>query len=306
MNPSKTYLHPEIIRRISRLELRARTVVEGFLSGLHASPHRGYSVEFSAYREYAPGDDIRHIDWRVFGRSDRLYIKQYEEDTNLRSTVLLDCSGSMAYPEDSDSGRITKWDYAATVAASIAYLQVRQRDAVGLILFDEAVRHERPPASSMQHLSNLVTLIESQTPHGATDPRTSLHGLADRIRRRGLVVLISDLLADLNEVVSGLQRLRHAGHDVLVLHVMDRDEIEFPFSDWTLFEGLEQRLEIRTDPQSLRIEYQKRLNEFLSRIRSYCMDHRIDYVLLSTEEPLEVALTAFLAKRMHRIRRRSG
>lgn len=305
----KKYLDPEILTKISRLELRARMIVEGFISGMHRSPYHGFSVEFAAHREYVPGDDIRHVDWRLFARGDRLYIKQYEEETNLRTTVLLDCSGSMLYPEHEPSrgssrGRWrNKHDYAATLAASLIYLLMHQQDACGLVLFDNQIREQIPPTSQTAQMRGMIEMIERRPPDGQTDVKMLLSSVADRMRQRGLVVLISDLLTDTKDVISGLQQLKHRGQDLIVMHVLDEDELSFPFTDNTLFEGIESPVQSLVDPQSLRENYLEIVREFISRIRSACMDHGIDYVLLSTKDPLDAGLSTYLAGRMHRTSR---
>lgn len=317
----KKYLDPEILAQISRLELRARMIVEGFISGMHRSPYHGFSVEFAAHREYVPGDDTRHIDWRLYARGDRLYIKQYEEETNLRTTVLLDASGSMLYPEHVRgaepkfrlSGRRAsrppvrwrnKYDYAATLAASLIYLLIHQQDACGLVLFDDEIREQVPPTSQSAQMRGMIELIEGHRPEGRTNMRLTLSSLADRMRQRGLVVLISDLLTDTDEVIAGLQQLKHRGQDLIVMHVLDEDELSFPFRDNTLFDGIEQPVRSLVDPQSLRASYLEIVQAFISRIRSACVDHRIDYVPLSTADPLDAGLAAYLAGRMHRTSRR--
>jgi len=297
------YLDPDVLARISRLELRARTIVEGFVSGMHKSPYQGYSVEFAAHREYVPGDDIRHIDWRLFGRADRLYIKQYEEETNLRTHVLLDCSRSMAYPEHTRGWR-NKYDYAATLAASLTHLLVNQQDTCGLVLFDDDIREQIAPSSRTAQLYAMIEAIERHPPNGATEVRAVFGRLAEQLRQRGLVVLISDLLGNLGDLLDGLQRLRYAGHDVIVLHVLDDEELTFPFDGNTMFEGLEPPPgELLVDPQALRTSYLAILGDFINRVRSACMGHKIDYHLLSTHDPLEASLTAYLAARMHRTSR---
>ncbi len=302
MNASAKYFHPEVLSKISHLELRARHVVEGFVSGMHKSPYKGYSVEFAQHRHYAPGDDIRHLDWRVYAKADRFFIKEYEEETNMRVHLLLDCSASMGYPEHPGTGRMTKWDYAATVAASLAHLLVYQQDAVGLTLFDSEVRKQLPVSTSRAFLSDLSKTIETSRPQAKTDVKMLFPQLAGRIPRRGMVVILSDLLTDVDDVIHGLQRFRYGRHDVLVLHVLDHDELEFPFSDRTLFEGMETIAEVLTDPQSLRHSYLKNLEAFLTRVRRACLDHRVDYALISTADNLDIALTTFLATRMHRQR----
>lgn len=297
-------MRPDVLNRIARLELRARMVVEGFIAGLHRSPYQGFSVEFASHREYVPGDDIRHIDWRIVGRSDRFFIKQYEEETNLRVFVLLDASASMGYPDPPPRDRLSKWDYAATAAASLAYLVIRQQDAAGLMLFDHRIRQEMPPTTHRARLRALIETIERNRPAEGTDVRMLLRDLAERVPHRSLVVLISDLLTDVDEVLAGLDRLRYRGHDVIVLHVLDRDEIEFPFAGQVRFEGLEPpSLEVRVDPQSLRRSYLRALEEYLERLRSGCAAREVDYCLASTAEPLGGVLTAYLARRAHRRRR---
>ncbi len=303
MSARAKYFQPEVLSRISRLELRARHVVEGFVSGMHKSPYKGFSVEFVSHRPYVPGDDIRHIDWRVYGKADRYFIKEYEEETNMRVHLLLDCSGSMAYPEHPGTGRMTKWDYAATLAASLAHLLVHQQDAVGLTLFDEEVRQGLPASTNRASLRILAEAIEGNAPRNKTNLKKLLHTLLGSIPQRGMVVLVSDLLTDVEETLTGLRQLRYRNHDVLVMHVLDHDELEFPFADRTLFEGIEDvDVQVLTDPQSLRGSYLDALNVFLSRIRGGCVDQGIDYVLISTADSLDVALTKFLATRMHRQR----
>lgn len=293
------YLRPEVIQRITPLELRARRVVEGFIAGQHRSPYRGFSVEFAEHREYSPGDDIRHIDWRVFGRADRYYVKQYEEETNLRAHILLDCSRSMAYPEHPPPGRMTKFEYAACVAASLAWFLMDRQDAVGLVLFDHRVREQIPPTSHKVRIRGLIDLIDRTKPDETTEIKVLLSHLAEQIQRRGMVILVSDLLTRAEDVIDGLQRFHYGGHEVLVLHVLDHDEVQFPFRDNTLFEGLEApELELLTDPQSLRRGYLAAVERFIGRIRAACMNHRIDYALLSTTDSLDVALSTFLAQRM--------
>jgi len=273
---------------------------------MHKSPYKGFSVEFANHRSYVPGDDIRHIDWRVYGKADRYFVKEYEAETNMRTHLLLDCSGSMAYPQHSGTGRMTKWDYAATLAASLAHLLVDQRDGVGLTLFDSEVRQQIPVSTSRASLQTLTSVIESHAPQDKTDLKVLFHLLSSRIPRRGMVIVLSDLLTDPDDVIAGLQRLRYDLHDVLVLHVLDQDELEFPFADRTRFEGLEDLdQEVLTDPQSLRSSYLEALQAFIRKLRGACLNHRIDYALISTAERVDVALATFLATRMHRQRARA-
>jgi uncharacterized protein (DUF58 family) len=273
---------------------------------MHKSPYKGFSVEFANHRSYVPGDDIRHIDWRVYGKADRYFVKEYEAETNMRTHLLLDCSGSMAYPQHPGTGRMTKWDYAATLAASLSHLLVNQQDGVGLTLFDSEVRQQIPVSTSRASLQTLTSVIESQAPQDKTDLKVLFHRLSSRIPRRGMVIILSDLLTDTDDVIAGLQRLRYDLHDVLVLHVLDQDELEFPFADRTRFEGLEDLdQEVLTDPQSLRSSYLEALQAFIRKLRGACLNHRIDYALISTAERVDVTLATFLATRMHRQRARA-
>ena len=305
MSVSTKYFQPETLSRISRLELRARHVVEGFVRGMHKSPYKGFSVEFANHRSYVPGDDIRHIDWRAYGKADRLYIKQYDEETNLRTHILLDCSGSMAYPEHPGTDRMTKWDYAATLAASLAHLLVYQQDGVGLTLFDTEVRTQLPVSANRSSLATLSSTIEAHAPRNKTNVKF-FNQLGGQVPRRGLIVVISDLLTDAEDIISAFQRFRFDRHDVVVLHVLDHDELEFPFADRTLFEGMEELdLEVLTDPQSLRRSYLDALQSFIRRIRGACLNASVDYTLISTADSVDVALATFLAARMRRQRARA-
>ena len=301
------FLNPDVLAHISDLEFRARSVVEGFVSGMHRSPYHGYSVEFAQHREYVPGDDIRHLDWRVYGKSDRFYIKQFEEETNLRCQMLLDCSSSMRYPDHKvESGRMTKFEYAATLCASLAYLLIHQQDAVGLTLFDNDIRTNIPPQSNQGHLQALIGHIDRARLDAPTLSNAMFERVAGQLPSRGVVVVVSDLLADVTDVIAGLQRFRHGDRDVIVMHVLDHDEREFPFQENTLFEGLEAPdLQLFADPQSLRTAYLEAVDAFVARIRAACTNQRIDYVGLSTTDPLDVALRGYLAARTHMIKARA-
>ncbi len=301
---AKNYLRPEVLARIGSLELRARRVVEGIISGMHRSPYHGFSVEFAQHREYVPGDDLRHLDWRVYGKSDRFYIKQYEEETNLRAHILVDASSSMRYPEhDTATGRMTKFDYAATLAASLAYLLVHQGDAVGLMLFDDQVRVSAPAYSNQMHLQSIIGQLEQARLEHPTEAKAVFPQLAAQLQRRSIVVLISDLLAGVQDVIRGIERLRQGNHEVIVMHLLDHDEREFPFLDQTQFEGIEApELQLLTDPQSLRSGYLAVLDEFLNEVRAACVNRRVDYVSLTTAEPPDVAIRSYLALRAHLIK----
>lgn len=291
---SKRFLHPEAIRRIGRLEIRARHVVEGFLSGMHRSPYFGQSVEFLQHRQYTPGDDLRHVDWKVWAKQDRLYVKQYEEDTNMRCTLLVDVSASMQY----GSGPLNKFEYAATAAASLAYLLLRQHDAVACLAFDETIRARTPLRSREKHLETIVQTLDANQPRNKTDTGAILREIAEVSPRRGVIVLLSDLLGDVQTTLRGLRLLRQRGHDVLVLHVMDDDELDFPFEGPTRFEGLELPEEMKCNPQALREGYLAALDRFLSALRRGCARDAVDYTLIRTSDPLDAALAAFLSGRM--------
>lgn len=293
MPASSRFLDPEIIARLRGLELRARRVAAGFISGRHRSAYHGMAVEFAEHRQYVPGDDIRHIDWRIFGRADRFYIKEYEEETNLRCNILLDVSHSMAY----GSGPLSKFEYAATLAASLAWLLTAQQDAPGLVTFDSAVRTHLHSAAGKAHLSNFVKVLEDSAPSGRTDVKMLLHLLAEELRTRSMVVLISDLLADPQDVIGGLEHMCYAGHELIVLHVMDDDEWNLPFPENVLFEGLEDELRLLVDPQSLRANYLAVVERFVTRVRGVCLKHRADYVPVNTREPVDAVLTGYLARR---------
>jgi uncharacterized protein (DUF58 family) len=291
-------IDPKIINSVARLDLRARLVVEGYVSGVHRSPYKGFSVEFAEHREYAPGDDLRYLDWKVFGKTDRYYIKQYEEETNLLCHLVLDTSESMDFGTHEAGGRVVrKFDYAMTIAAALAYLIIGQHDAAGLTTFDEKVRRTLVPGSHAGHLRRIFEILEKTQPGGKTSIGPVLTQVADTLRKRGLVVVISDLVGDVDEVLRGLRRLRSHRHDVVVFHVLDPSEIEFPFSQMTLFEGLEEFPDLLADPKSLRQTYLAHLADFRQRLRAGCLGERIDVVEMNTRTPLDVALTSYLAHR---------
>jgi len=295
-------LHPEAIGRITRLELRARHVVEGFLSGMHRSPYFGQSIEFLQHRQYAPGDDLRHVDWKVWARQDRLYVKQFEEESNLTCTLLLDVSGSMRY----GSRPLNKYEYAATVAVSLAYLLLRQQDAVGCIAFDSAVRAAVPPRSRETHLDSIVRALDASPPRDTSDLFPVLRQVAESTHGRGMVVLVSDLLVEREPLFRGLRMLRQRGHDVLVFHVLDDDELDFPFQGPTQFEGLEISAELRCNPRALREGYLQAMSEYLEEIRRGCATNVCDYALLRTSQSLDAALVAFLNHRLGTHHRRGA
>ncbi|OUU25885.1 MAG: hypothetical protein CBC13_01495 [Planctomycetia bacterium TMED53] len=290
---SQRLLDPAVLARVSGLIVRARMIVEGSITGLHRSPFHGSSVEFAEHREYVPGDDIRHIDWKVFGRSDRFYIKQFEEETNLRVQLVLDASESMNY----GSGAMTKLDYARTLAASLAYLILGQQDAVGALVFDEKIRADAPISQSRSHLQDLVTVLSQESGKDATDLGEVLGRVSDRLKRRCLIVLLSDLFDEPEGILHGLRRLRHAGHDVLVLHVMDPDELEFPFTRMTMFEGLEGMPHQLADPEAVREAYLSEVREFTRTIRRDFRNSGIQYQLADCSRGFDQILREALVKR---------
>ena len=294
MSDARQYLDPKVLVKLERLDLKARLIVEGFISGLHKSPFHGFSVEFAQHREYVPGDDLRRIDWKVFARSDRHYIKEYEEETNLVAYVLLDISESMRYA----SGAVSKLDYGCYVAASLCYLMLQQRDSVGLVLFDDQARRIVRDSSNPGHRLELIDALENIKPEGRTELGEVLHQMVGQVRRRGMIIVISDLFCDVDRLLTGLKHLRHRRHEVIVFHVLDEHELTFPFRQLTLFKGMEGYPQLFTEPRSLREQYLAELNGFIDRVRSECLDQRIDYQQLNTAQPLDVALSSYLATRM--------
>jgi uncharacterized protein (DUF58 family) len=294
------YLDPKVLAKISRLDLQARLVVEGFIAGMHKSPFHGFSVEFASHREYSPGDDTRHIDWKVQAKTDRYYIKQYEEETNLKATFLLDASESMHYAR---SDGLSKYRYAACTVASLAFLLTRQQDASGLAVFDETLRSYTPAAASSSQIKRLIHEMDIQKPREKTSLEEICHTVAEKIPRRGLVCLVSDLFGDVEGVIRGLQHFRHYGHEVVVLHIMDEDELTFPFQGNTMFRGLEEMGRILTEPRSLREGYLEAVGEFVRRVKRTCVSHHMDYKLISTADHLDAALLTFLAARAAAVRK---
>jgi uncharacterized protein (DUF58 family) len=288
------FLDPAVIARLSTLELRARMVVEGFLSGLHRSPFKGFSVEFAEYRQYLPGDDLSTIDWKVYARSDRYYVKKFEEETNLNCYILLDVSASMGYGR---KGGPTKIEYAQMLAASLAYLMNRQRDAVALTAFDDAIVQMLPPSARPGHLRSLLATLDRLQLGKRTDVSKPLHVLADAIKKRGMVVLISDLLDDPERVVDGLRHFRFRGTDVVVFHVIDPDELTFPFERASKFRDMEMGDELMAVPSVVRSAYLSELHRVLGIYKRELRSMGIDYGLLDTSEPLEFALMSYLSNR---------
>ncbi|MEO0225400.1 MAG: DUF58 domain-containing protein [candidate division WOR-3 bacterium] len=289
----KQYLIPEVLSKIKGLDLKARLVVEGFLSGLHRSPYYGFSVEFADYRPYTPGDEIRRIDWKTYGRTDRYYIKEFEEETNLRAYILLDKSGSMSYR----TGAISKYEYGQTLAASLAFLLIRQRDSVGLITFDEKLVEFVPPSARRSHIQTLLGCIDRSLPGGETDLGKTFFQLAERIKRRGLVIVISDLFDEPARIIRGLKSFRYRKHEIIVFQILDPQEWEFAFKNPARFVDLETRQELPIDPVALKESYKKRIREFVQTYEHSLREARIDYELIFTNIPFDRALLKFLARR---------
>ncbi len=290
------YLDFDTLGRIHNMHLLAKTVVEGFVLGLHRSPYRGFSVEFAEYRQYAPGDEIRHLDWKLYGKTDRYYVKQYEEETNLNCHIVLDTSASMNY----GSGPVTKLQYGCYLAAALAYFMMMQRDATGLALFDTEIRSLIPPRSRQTHLHLILAELENLTASGPTATGKPLHDLAEGIKRRGLIVLISDLFDEPEDILSGLQHFKFLGNDVIIFHIADQAELQFPFDQVTEFIDPETDERIITAPRHVRREYLAEMEAFYDVYRRGCADLRVDYKLLDTSTPLELALSEYLYQRSRR------
>ncbi len=295
MENYRKYLSPQTLSKLQGLEIKARLIVEGFVSGLHKSPYHGFSIEFAEHREYVPGDDLRHVDWKVFGRSDRYYLKQYEEETNFGCYLLVDTSESMRYR--SSSSALSKLEYAQHVAAALAYLALQQRDAVGLVTYDNALRQFVRASSHPSQLKQLCHVMEQSAPEGESAMGPIFHETAERIKKRGLVIILSDLFDDVQSLMHGLKHLRYRRHEVIVMHTIDAAEQDFPFEDPTLFRGLENLPEQMTEPRALRSAYQSEFEKFLWDVRKGCRDLHMDYVLLRNDQPLDVALTSYLSSR---------
>jgi len=293
-NGDKNYFDPKVLAGISNLALRARWVVEGLMSGIHRSRAKGFSVEFEEHREYSPGDEIRRIDWKALGKFDRYYIKEYEDETNLRAYLLLDASASMNYASDG----ITKFDYACTLTASLAYLILRQQDAAGVVTFSNRIESFVPPRAKRDYLIQILHALENRRPAGETNVAKILEEIAGQIKRRGLVVLVSDLLDDPEQILNGLRQFRFKGNDVIVFHLLDQAELELPFEGNILFEDLEAtNLQVIADPRAIRTTYRQVVQEFITNMRKQCHDNAIDYQLLSTATPLDKALASYLSWR---------
>jgi len=288
-------LDPEVVSKLRNMELRARLVVEGFIQGLHRSPYHGFSVEFAEYRQYMPGDPPRFVDWKVYAKTDRYYLKVFEEETNLKCVILLDKSASMGFAGEG----ISKLRWGSLLAAALGFLTLKQQDATGLVVFDDQIRDYVPARSVHAQLHEILGRLERVQPSERTNISRALHVMAERLRRRGLVVLISDLFDDPEEILNGLQHFRYRQHEVLVFHVLDELERSFDYKQEARFVDLETRREIRSQPWFIKDEYQQRVAEWQQRLARECRQRLIDYVPMTTSKPFDLALLSYLNKRSH-------
>ncbi len=287
------YLDPEVVSRIGKLDLIARLVVEGFIIGLHRSPYHGFSVEFAEHRQYMPGDELKYLDWKVYGRTDRYYVKEFEEETNLKCYILLDTSASMGYK----SGKISKLQYGVYLSAALTYLMINQQDAVGLVTFDQKIRRYLPPKAVKSYLKQILLELHRAKSSRRTNVGNTFHQMAERIKRRGLIIVLSDLFDDPDTILSGLKHFRHNKHEVIVFQILDPRERSFDFHGEIIFEDLETRQQINTQPDHIRLDYRQELENYMKRMRKECLENRIDYVLMDTSEPFDKALFEYLVKR---------
>jgi uncharacterized protein (DUF58 family) len=290
----RKFLDPLIVSKLSNLDLRARLVVEGFIAGLHRSPYKGFSVEFAEHRQYMPGDPIKNIDWKVYARRDRFYVKEFEEETNLRAYILVDASASMGY---SSGASVSKLHYACSLAAALTYLMLRQQDSVGLLTFTSKIKKYIPPRSTRGHLNVILTELEHLLPGETTNVSKSLELLARRIRRRGLIILFSDLMDDQASVLSAVKHFRYKKHEVIVFHLLDESEMSFPFKEELAFVDVETQEEIIASSRQIAPRYRRAIKNWAAEYRRQCHEHLVEYALLNTSTPYDVALTRYLEKR---------
>ena len=300
----RQYLDPKVLAKVSGLELRARLVVEGFYAGTHESPQQGVSSEFADYRPYVQGDDLRHIDWKIYGKTNKYYIKEYEQETNLNLMLVVDASESMRFCGDSRG--LSKHGYATSLAAAVAYLSLKRQDAVGAASFDDRLTKHIKPSNHGHHWKNIIQTLEAGSGDRRTSLRQVLAQLCERLGRRTLVLLISDLFADPDETLVGIRQLRHHHHDVIVWNTWDHLELTFPFERSTMFEGLEATGRMHANPKLLRAGYLREVQQFQARLRQGCGQMHVDYMVIDTSSPLDVVLTSYLTTRAARLRRRSS
>jgi len=292
---SQKFLDPRTLARLQGLQLRARHIVEGYVSGLHRSPYHGFSIEFAEHREYAPGDDLRYVDWKVFGRTDKVYLKQYEDETNLICYLVLDVSESMRY--QGPNSPLSKFEYAQCIAASLAWLVLQQQDAVSLVTFDSEIRSFVRPSSNPTQLKQIMHVLENAPAGKKTATGPIFHELAERFKKRGVVLLLSDLFDEVDSMMAGLKHFRHRRHDLILFQTLDAAELDFPFHNLTLFKGLEQLPEVLADPAGLRRAYLNEFGTFLRNVKTGCHAHQIDYQQMRTDQSLERVLSSYLASR---------
>ena len=293
-NAVRRFLKPEEVARLRSIDLRARLVVEGFLAGLHRSPYKGFSVEFTEHRQYMPGDELKRVDWKVYAKTDRWYVREYEEETNLRAYLIVDSSASMAYRS---RGPVTKLEYASFLAAGLSYLLLHQKDSAGLTVFSDRVETYIPPRSTPAHLNVLLNRLDRLEPGGDTDLAATFHELAERIKRRGLIIILSDLWDEQQRVLSALRHFRHRKHEVLVFHVLDPNERDFDYRNPLVLRDLETNQELTLDPRVVGDDYRSAFSEYFARFECGCREGMVDYHLMPTDTPFDRALLAYLARR---------
>jgi uncharacterized protein (DUF58 family) len=297
MPSAEKYLRPEVIRQVSRLDLRAKFIVEGFLTGLHASPFHGFSVEFSEHREYVPGDDIKDLDWNVYAKTEKYYIKKFEAETNMTGYLVMDLSESMAWTHRQE---LTKFEYGICLAAALGYLMIHQQDPVGLVTFDTQIRAALPPRSKRTQLGSILALLANLKPTGLTDVPNCLHQLAAMVKNKSLIMLFSDLLTDVDPLLKSLYHLRHRGHEIILFHILDEAEVKFPFDGMIEFEDMEQHDRLTLDAKGIKDDYLGALSEHCGRIREEAAKANIDYVGMDTSVSFDKALLEYLIQRQRR------
>jgi len=297
MAAAEKYLRPEVIRQVARLDLRAKFIVEGFLTGLHASPFQGFSVEFSEHRKYTPGDDLKDLDWRVYAKTDKYYLKKFQAETNVTGYLVMDLSASMAYTHRQE---LTKFEYAICLAAALGYLMIHQQDPVGLVTFDTSIRASIAPHSKRAQLGTMLAVLSNAKPAGQTDVAHCLHQLAAMIRSKSLIMLFSDLLTDPEPVLQSLHHLRHRGHDIILFHILDEAEVSFPFHGVVEFEDVEEHERLTVDARGMQPDYLRTLAEFREHYRAECARANIDYVPMDTSVTFDRALMEYLVQRQRR------
>lgn len=297
MPTAEQYLRPEVIRQVSRLDLRAKFIVEGFLTGLHASPFQGFSVEFSEHRKYAPGDDLKDLDWNVYAKTDRYYLKKYQAETNVTGYLVMDLSASMAYTYRQE---LTKFDYGICLAAALGYLMIHQQDPVGLVTFDQKIKAVLPPHSKRSQLGNILALLSNLKPTGETDIAYSIHQLASLIRTKSLIMIFSDLLTDVEPFLKALYHLRHRGNEIILFHILDEAEVKFPFDGLIEFQDVETPEKMTIDAKGMQADYLQSIEEFRAYYKQECTKANIDYVPMDTSIGFDKALLEYLIQRQRK------